>query len=58
MEINENVWNESFELNGHDLSLTRFIQRGKPIRKVAALTPTFIHGVHLFLEMTDNIEYL
>ena len=24
-------------------------QRGKPVRKVATLTPTFLHGVHLFL---------
>ena len=24
-------------------------QRGKPVRKVAALTPTMLHGVHLFL---------
>ena len=30
--------------------------RGKPVRKVAALTLTFLHGVHLFLY--DNIEYL
>jgi len=32
--------------------------RGKPVRKVDALTPTFLHGVHLFLKIPDNIEYL
>jgi len=32
--------------------------RGKPVRKVDALTPTFLHGVHLFLYISDNIEYL
>ena len=31
------------------ISKITFLTEGKPVRKVAALTPTFLHGVHLFL---------
>ena len=29
--------------------IDNYNQSGNPVRKVAALTPTFLHGVHLFL---------
>ena len=32
--------------------------RGKPVRKVAALTRNFSHGGHTFSLNIDNIEYL
>ena len=39
-----------------NICLSFFIdQRGKLVRKVAAST---LHGVHLFLEISDDIEYL